>query len=122
MPIEMAMEQALVWRGRGAVLLDVRDRSERERLRIPNSIWIPITELLHRWRQLPPGAAVIVYCSAGSRSYRAAKFLREQGLQASALVGGVSEWLSHGGEVEAGPPEGLRVNEHLPAGADFVRA
>lgn len=122
MPIEMEMEQARTWLGRGAVLLDVRDRSERERLRIPNSAWIPITELLEKWRELPPGKPIIVHCSAGSRSYRAAKFLREHGFQASALVGGVTEWRAHSGEVESGPLGQAQGNEHLSVGAAFVRA
>ncbi len=80
----------------GAPLLDVRDSDERERLRIAGSLWIPITELSERWRELPQQGTLVVQCAAGSRSFRATKFLREKGLVATSMIGGISEWHAHG--------------------------
>ncbi len=103
--IELGGQEALAWLAAGAVALDVRERGERDAVRMPDSLWIPITELARRWPELPGSLPVLVYCSAGSRSYRAAKFLRERGLESAALVGGINEWISKGGAVEAGPRE-----------------
>ncbi|MGH7642145.1 MAG: rhodanese-like domain-containing protein [Candidatus Dormibacteria bacterium] len=80
----------------GAPLLDVRDAEERDRLRIAGSLWIPITELSGRWRELPQGGTLVVQCVAGSRSFRATKFLREKGLVATSMIGGISEWQAKG--------------------------
>lgn len=80
----------------GAPLLDVRDADERARLRIAGSLWIPIEELSERWQELPREGALVVQCAAGSRSFRATKFLREKGLVATSMIGGISEWLAHG--------------------------
>jgi rhodanese-related sulfurtransferase len=80
----------------GAPLLDVRDANERAQLRIAGSLWIPIEELSVRWQELPREGTLVVHCAAGSRSFRATKFLREKGLVATSMIGGISEWLAHG--------------------------
>jgi rhodanese-related sulfurtransferase len=80
----------------GAPVLDVRDADERGRLRIPGSLWIPIEELSQRWRELPQAGTLVVQCAAGSRSFRATKFLREKGLVASSMIGGISDWAARG--------------------------
>jgi len=109
LPMELDVDRARSWIGRGATLLDVRDSGEREALRIPNSVWIPVTELARRWRELPVQVPVVVYCSAGSRSFRASKYLREHGRDAAALVGGLSVWAASGEAVELGPERGAEL-------------
>jgi rhodanese-related sulfurtransferase len=102
-PLEIEVDAARQSISEGIAVLDVREAQERIRLRIPGSLWIPIEDLGARWRELPAAGPLVVQCSAGSRSYRASKFLREQGLAATALVGGISAWLAAGGVVESGP-------------------
>ncbi|MGB9484421.1 MAG: rhodanese-like domain-containing protein [Candidatus Dormiibacterota bacterium] len=80
----------------GAPVLDVRDAAERDRVRIAGSLWIPISELSDRWRELPREGTLVVQCAAGSRSFRATKFLREKGLVATSMIGGISEWQARG--------------------------
>jgi len=80
----------------GAPVLDVRDADEREQVRIDGSIWIPIEELSDRWRELPRDGTLVVQCAAGSRSFRATKFLREKGLVATSMIGGISAWAARG--------------------------
>ncbi len=104
--MELDVDRARSWIGRGATLLDVRDPKERAARHIPNSFWIPVTELSRRWRELPAGVPVVVYCSAGSRSFRASKYLRERGRAAAALVGGLSAWAASGEPVEVGSQSG----------------
>ncbi len=102
-PLEMETDAARQSISEGAPILDVREAAERVRMRIPGSLWIPIGELVGRWRELPSASPVVVQCSAGSRSFRASKFLREQGVSATAMVGGISAWLAAGGSIESGP-------------------
>ncbi|HVB13707.1 MAG TPA: rhodanese-like domain-containing protein [Candidatus Dormibacteraeota bacterium] len=87
----------------GVPVLDVRDAAERARLRIAGSLWIPIEELSARWRELPREGTLVVQCSAGSRSFRATKFLREKGLVATSMIGGISDWAAHGLPTLCGP-------------------
>lgn len=94
--LEIEVESARQLIDAGVPLLDVRDAAERARLRIAGSLWIPIEELSDRWQELPREGTLVVQCSAGSRSFRATKFLREKGLVATSMIGGLSEWLAHG--------------------------
>jgi len=80
----------------GAPVLDVREKQERDGRRIAGSLWIPIAELSRRWRELPREGTLVVQCAAGTRSFRATKFLREKGLVATSMIGGMSEWNAHG--------------------------
>lgn len=100
--LEVEVDAARALLASEAPLLDVRDREERQRLRIAGSRWIPIEELDRRWRELPAGQVVVVHCAAGSRSFRATKFLREQGVLATSMIGGISEWMGRGLPTEAG--------------------
>lgn len=94
--LEVEVESARQLIEAGVPVLDVRDAVERARLRIAGSLWIPIEELSDRWQELPREGTLVVQCSAGSRSFRATKFLREKGLVATSLIGGISDWLAHG--------------------------
>ena len=102
-PLEIEIEAARQTISEGSPVLDVREAAERIRLRIPGSLWIPIEELVKRWHELPPQSHLVVQCSAGTRSFRASKFLREHGVVATAMVGGISAWLAAGGATESGP-------------------
>ena len=102
-PLEMEMDAARQSISQGAPVLDVREAAERVGMRIPGSLWIPIEDLVARWRELPSASPLVVQCSAGSRSFRASRFLREQGVLATAMVGGINAWLATGGAVESGP-------------------
>jgi rhodanese-related sulfurtransferase len=90
----------------GAPVLDVRDADEREQVRIEGSIWIPIEELSDRWRELPVDGTLVVQCAAGSRSFRATKFLREKGLVATSMIGGISAWEARGFPTTNGSADG----------------
>ena len=58
---------------------------------------------------LPPAAVIVAYCVHGHEvSQNAAKALRERGLPAQYLEGGIEAWRAAGGAVEAhnNPPAG----------------
>jgi hydroxyacylglutathione hydrolase len=52
-----------LYRDRQAVFVDVRDRSEFERERIPGSLSVPLHELSRRMDEIPLDRPVITYCA-----------------------------------------------------------
>ncbi len=92
-------------RGEAIFLLDVRRPEEHAFAAIPGThLFIPLHELPHRRHEVkpPPGAAVVVYCHHGVRSWTAAEFLEAAGLaDVSSLAGGIDAWSR---EVDPGVP------------------
>jgi sulfur-carrier protein adenylyltransferase/sulfurtransferase len=78
-------------------LLDVREPYEHEEISIPASTLIPLGSLPRRLNEIPRNKPVVVYCAVGGRSARATEFLREQGVEAVNLRGGIRSWLMHHG-------------------------
>jgi hydroxyacylglutathione hydrolase len=77
----------------GTVVLDVRNRGERERGLIPGSLHIPLAELPRRHPELPAERRVVVHCASGWRSSVAASVLRSLGYREVAdVVGGYTAW------------------------------
>ena len=77
----------------GALLLDVREKSEFMEARIAASQLLPLSEFMQRFEaELPKGREVVVYCRSGRRSAQATEFLREQGYEAVNLAGGILAW------------------------------
>jgi adenylyltransferase/sulfurtransferase len=85
----------------GAVLIDVRERSEYDEVRIPGSILIPLAELPGRLSEIPADQNVYVHCRMGGRSARAVDYLRTFGRPTSYNVsGGIEAWEDAGLPVE----------------------
>jgi rhodanese-related sulfurtransferase len=84
-------------RAGGAVLIDVRERSEYEQAHIPGSILIPLAELPRRMSEIPADQDVYVHCRMGARSARAVDYLRTFGRPNSYNVsGGIEAWENAG--------------------------
>lgn len=73
------------------ILLDVRSDEERAVSVIAGAV----TDS----ESIPPGAEVVVYCTVGLRSGVAARELRERGVDALNLRGGILSWIAAGGGV-----------------------
>lgn len=77
----------------GAVLIDVRERSEYDQVHIPGAILIPLAELPGRLGEIPADQDVYVHCRMGGRSARAVDYLRTFGRPKSYNVsGGIEAW------------------------------
>jgi len=75
-------------------VLDVREPHEYQICRIPNSILIPLGQLGTRLSELPnDGREIVVHCKMGGRSAKAVKLLKDQGVDAKNLTGGVLAWI-----------------------------
>lgn len=76
------------------VLVDVRESGEREVVTIPGAVSVPLSVLRSGTESLPSGSLVLVHCKTGVRSSEAVRLLRERGVDARAVEGGVLAWVS----------------------------
>jgi len=77
---------------RGAVFIDCRFEEEWELWRLKNARHVPLDEIRERSRGLESKREYIVYCRTGRRSRAAAFLMRQVGLNAVALKGGIADW------------------------------
>jgi rhodanese-related sulfurtransferase len=75
-----------------AALIDCRFEEEWELWRLKNARLIPMEEIRERARGLDKGREYIVYCRSGRRSRAAAFLMRQAGLNALSLEGGIAAW------------------------------
>ena len=79
-------------RGR-PVLLDVREDWERARCALPDSIHLPMSQIVERLAELDPQADLVVYCHHGGRSAQVGSFLERRGVRSVFnLAGGIDAW------------------------------
>jgi rhodanese-related sulfurtransferase len=79
----------------GITVLDVREPIEWQHGRIDGAVHIPLQQLPDRRSELPEGRLLVV-CKVGGRSAQATAYLRQQGVDAVNLDGGMIEWASAG--------------------------
>jgi len=83
----------------GALLVDVRDRTEVASLAFdaPAVVNIPLFELEQRWSELPKDRELVLVCESGERSLKATYYLQFQGFtRVSNLEGGLLKWMRKG--------------------------
>ena len=85
--------------GRPVTVLDIRPAVEREEWSIPGSLHLDPHEALRASTAspfagvaLPPGQPVVAVCARGNTSLLAVRALRERGVQALSLKGGMKAW------------------------------
>lgn len=93
--------------GARMLLLDVREPGEAAVGRIAGSVLLPVGRIVAG--EVPAGekGPVVVYCEQDPRSRRAAAALRERGVDAVYVVGGIRSFVAVGGVVE--PAEGVHA-------------
>jgi sulfur-carrier protein adenylyltransferase/sulfurtransferase len=77
-------------------LLDVREPNEFQICRIPGSTLIPLGQVGSRLDEITAGAAgreILVHCKMGGRSAKAVRLLREKGIEAKNVKGGILDWI-----------------------------
>jgi adenylyltransferase/sulfurtransferase len=75
-------------------IVDVREDNEVAIGRIPNSIHIPLGQVLSRMNEIDPNRETVVHCKMGGRSARAIDALQRSGFQGKLinLKGGIIGW------------------------------
>ena len=75
-------------------IVDVREDNEVAIGRIPDSIHIPLGQILGRMNEIDPNRETVVHCKMGGRSARAIDALQRSGYQGKLvnLKGGILRW------------------------------
>ena len=87
----------------GALLLDVREPVEWEAEHAPDALLVPMGEVSQRRAELPRDRRIVVVCRSGGRSAAVTESLREWGLDAVNLAGGMLAWAAAGLPVVSEP-------------------
>ncbi|HEY3335143.1 MAG TPA: rhodanese-like domain-containing protein [Candidatus Limnocylindrales bacterium] len=89
---------------RPAVILDVREADEFRDVRIPGSLFVPMSQLPARLQDIPKDRPLLVLCAAGSRSQQVTGHLLQNGWEdVGNIAGGITAWERMGLEVRKGP-------------------
>jgi rhodanese-related sulfurtransferase len=75
-------------------IIDVREDSEVAIASIPNTIHIPLAQVLNRMDEIDPNRETVVHCKMGGRSARAIDALQRSGFTGKLinLKGGIIGW------------------------------
>ena len=75
-------------------IVDVREANEVAVAKIPNTIHIPLGQILNRVSEIDPNKETIVHCKMGGRSARAIEALKRSGFTGNLinLKGGITAW------------------------------
>jgi rhodanese-related sulfurtransferase len=75
-------------------IVDVREANEVAIAKLPNSIHIPLAQVLDRMSEIDPARETVVHCKMGGRSARAIEALKRSGFAGnlSNLAGGITAW------------------------------
>jgi adenylyltransferase/sulfurtransferase len=75
-------------------IVDVREPNEVAIARIPNSIHIPLAQIINRMDEIDPTRETVVHCKMGGRSARAIEALNRSGFKGNLtnLKGGIIAW------------------------------
>ena len=78
--------------GHALTLLDVREPWELTVANVPGTQHIPMGQVGQRLSEIDRQKPVVVLCRSGKRSLEVARFLQQNGYQASNLTGGLLAW------------------------------
>jgi rhodanese-related sulfurtransferase len=75
-------------------IVDVREADEVAIGTIPNSIHIPLAQVINRMSEIDPARDTVVHCKMGGRSARAIQALKQSGFTGNLLnlKGGIIAW------------------------------
>jgi rhodanese-related sulfurtransferase len=75
-------------------IVDVREANEVAVAKIPNTIHIPLGQVINRMSEIDPTRETVVHCKMGGRSARAIDALQRSGFNGELLnlAGGITAW------------------------------
>ncbi|WP_104106774.1 rhodanese-like domain-containing protein [Nocardioides sp. 616] len=101
---QIDVEQLASSAGRGATVIDVRERSEYVEGHVPGAALVPMGQLASRLGELDRSRPVYVVCASGNRSAAMTDLLVASGFDAYSVTGGTAAWAQSGRAVETGAP------------------
>ena len=90
--IEPREVHAMMQKGAKFLLLDCREPWENQTAYIEGATMIPMRQIPQKLHDIPKDQLVVVYCHAGVRSFDSATWLRQQGVDAVSMSGGIDRW------------------------------
>jgi len=80
--------------GEDIQIIDVREPNEVAIGAIPNSVHIPLAQVINRMSEIQPNRDTVVHCKMGGRSARAIQALKQAGFtgKLANLKGGITAW------------------------------
>jgi len=87
-----ALAEAMNDRDKKPFLIDCREPWEYEIARIEGATLIPMNRVPQSLELIPQNAPVVVYCHHGTRSLNVTGWLRQRGIEAQSLRGGIESW------------------------------
>jgi adenylyltransferase/sulfurtransferase len=81
-------------KGEDIQIVDVREPHEVAIAKIPNSIHIPLGQIVNRASEIDPNREIVVHCKMGGRSAKAIEALKRSGFtgKLTNLKGGITAW------------------------------
>jgi len=75
-------------------IVDVREPSEVAIASIPNTVHIPLGQVVNRMDEIDPNRETVVHCKGGVRSAKAIEALQRSGFKGNLvnLKGGITAW------------------------------
>jgi rhodanese-related sulfurtransferase len=73
-------------------LIDCREPWEYDLARIEGATLIPMRQVPQSVERIPKDTPVVVYCHHGTRSLNVTGWLRQRGIEAQSLRGGIDRW------------------------------
>lgn len=73
-------------------ILDVRNPEEHAIGHIAGATLMPMNDVPARLRELDDGRPIVVHCKMGGRASQVTAFLRQHGLPARNMTGGILAW------------------------------
>jgi sulfur-carrier protein adenylyltransferase/sulfurtransferase len=94
MEITATQLKELLDKGEDIQIIDVREPEEIAIARIPNSIHIPLAQVVMRMAEIDANRETVVHCKMGGRSAKAIEALQRSGFTGNLtnLKGGILAW------------------------------
>jgi rhodanese-related sulfurtransferase len=75
-------------------IVDVREANEVAVAKLPDSLHIPLAQVLNRMSEIDPSRETVVHCKMGGRSAKAIEALKRAGFTGNLLnlKGGITAW------------------------------
>jgi hydroxyacylglutathione hydrolase len=105
---EIGIDALLERRQPDALVLDVREPEEYAHGHVPSAINLPQADLTSRLDELRRDRSLLTICWSGSRSLRAAQYLKQAGFdQVASVKGGTEAWRAAGEQLAFGDTSGV---------------
>ncbi len=100
---EIDVAQASVRLVDGGLMIDCREPDEHQAMRVAGAVLVPLSVFVDEVdAALGEQREAMILCRSGQRSARATAYLRERGIEAVNVTGGILAWVAEGLPVEQG--------------------